>query len=119
MRPRSACPVLGAMFLGVVAGFGFWSCEGGGQQDLPPPLKVATEVVQPTTKVLSRRFSGYANPYDARGVGFLVAGRVNGLYVDKGDRVRPGQLLASLDEADCPAARGRSVPPGRPKPRRR
>ncbi|MBP7125083.1 efflux RND transporter periplasmic adaptor subunit [Myxococcota bacterium] len=77
-----------------------------GCQASPPPAanaprtRVRTAPVAIETRVLERRLTGYTFPFEAHGPGFLVAGRVTSLAVDAGDRVRKGQLLATLAPED-------------------
>jgi len=65
-----------------------------------PPVRVETWTVAPRTAKVERRFSGYAHPWEAHGVGFLVAGRVTRILVNDGDTVTQGQLLATLAPED-------------------
>jgi len=67
--------------------------------DLPPVL-VRVAPVHEATRQEARSFSGYTWPWEAHGVGFLVAGRVTALHVDAGDRVEAGQLLAEIAPED-------------------
>jgi len=65
-----------------------------------PPILVGTVTVAPSTLEEKRRFSGYAHPWEAMGVGFLLDGRVTDIKVREGDAVKKGQLLATLDPGD-------------------
>lgn len=65
-----------------------------------PPILVATRAVTPSTLEEKRRFSGYAYPWEAMGVGFLLDGRVTDIKVLEGDTVEKGQILATLDPGD-------------------
>jgi RND family efflux transporter MFP subunit len=47
-----------------------------------------------------RRFAGYTHPWEAHGIGFMVAGRVTSMKVKEGDIVTKGQLLATLAPED-------------------
>lgn len=73
--------------------------DGSTGLELPPKL-VRTKAVAVETRREERRFSGYVYPWDAHGVGFLIAGRVKALHVDLGDRVTKGQLLGELVRED-------------------
>jgi len=73
--------------------------DGSAGLELPPKL-VRTKTLAVDTRRDERRFSGYVYPWDAHGVGFLVAGRVKALHVDQGDHVKKGQLLAELVPED-------------------
>lgn len=65
-----------------------------------PRIRVALHTVQPRTARVERRYSGYAHPWEAHGVGFLVGGRVTQILVADGDTVAKGQLLATLAPED-------------------
>lgn len=77
------------------------ACQASPPPAAPPPrTRVRTAPVTTETQVLERRLTGYTFPQEAHGPGFLVAGRVTSLLVDAGDRVRKGQLLATLAPED-------------------
>lgn len=65
-----------------------------------PAIRVATWTAASRTAKVERRYSGYAHPWEAHGVGFLVGGRVTQILVSDGDRVEKGQLLATLAPED-------------------
>lgn len=65
-----------------------------------PPTLVETVPVERSTKQKKRRYSGYAHPWDAAGIGFMVPGRVTSLKVDIGDEVKEGDLVATIDPDD-------------------
>lgn len=65
-----------------------------------PPIRVTTWTVAHGTARVERRLSGYAHPWEAHGVGFLVGGRVTQILVSDGDVVSKGQLLATLAPED-------------------
>jgi len=58
-------------------------------------IKTMTVSDQPTGQVL--KFSGLVAAVDSSGLSFEVGGQVADVYVDIGDRVEEGQLLAELD----------------------
>lgn len=55
------------------------------------------------------RFSGKAQPENAFDLGFQVLGKVSGVYVKVGERVKRGQLLAELNPEDANIAYAQSV----------
>ncbi len=63
-------------------------------------VSVETLLIEDDTQEVTRRYSGYAHPWDARGVGFLVAGRVTEIFLEEGERVRAGEPIATLDKED-------------------
>lgn len=48
--------------------------------------------------------SGYVTPRRRATIAAKITGRVNGVFFDEGTRVREGQLLATLDDADAKRA---------------
>ena len=48
--------------------------------------------------------SGYVEPYDSQTLRFRSTGAVTGVFVEEGDHVRKGQLLASIDNTQQLAA---------------
>lgn len=96
-----AAGFLGALLLAALA----TACEREAAQaastdTVAIPVPVQVHVVEPESVDAKRRFAGYAHPWEAHGVGFLVAGRVTSVEVDAGDRVVEGQLLATLEPDD-------------------
>jgi RND family efflux transporter MFP subunit len=88
------------LLLMVLSAFG---CSSKAEEAKNPPdlsFLVRTQKIDRTTESRQHRFSGYVHPWEARGVGFMVAGRIKSLRVDKGDRVKKGQLLATLEDKD-------------------
>lgn len=84
-------------------GFAVASCDRGSDADnakpLPPPLvEVAKAKIE--SRDVHKRFSGYTQPWEAHGVGFLIGGRVSSMLVSAGDRVTQGQLIATLEPED-------------------
>ncbi|MDX1570736.1 MAG: efflux RND transporter periplasmic adaptor subunit [Xanthomonadales bacterium] len=47
---------------------------------------------------IEREFAGLVLPRQSSDIGFELAGKIVALAVDEGDRVEPGQLIASLDK---------------------
>jgi RND family efflux transporter MFP subunit len=62
------------------------------------PVRVMT--VAPAATSIAAELSGEVRPRTESRVGFQVAGRITGRRVEVGQRVRAGQLLATLDAAD-------------------
>ena len=72
------------------------------------PLLVATMTVETLDRYEVRRvFSGSVRSRRASELGFERAGLVAEVYVDEGDRVKEGQLIARLDTAQLRAAKRR------------
>lgn len=62
----------------------------------PPVVNSANLVLKPGYTKL-QQFSGSVRAGNTTGIGFELAGKLQKLLVDTGDRVKPGQLLAQLD----------------------
>lgn len=84
--------------------------RGGGSASADPPKAVAaTTPVVDTVKVLSRRLRittplpGEIAPYQAVGIFPKVTGFVKTMGVDRGSRVRAGQLLVALEAPELVA----------------
>jgi len=72
------------------------------------PLYVETMAIEPLDRYEVRRvFSGTVRSRRASQLGFERGGLVSKVYVDEGDRVGEGQLVAKLDTAQLRAARRR------------
>lgn len=64
----------------------------------PRPVRVATVALQPLPNQLV--FSGTVQARVQADLGFRVPGKVSARLVEVGDRVRAGQVIARLDQAD-------------------
>lgn len=67
-------------------------------EEPPRPVRVATVALQPLPNQLV--FSGTVQARIQADLGFRVPGKVSARLVEVGDRVRAGQILARLDQAD-------------------
>jgi len=65
-----------------------------------PEMKVKTAVVQSVQDEITLSYSGTVEPSQVIPLSFRTAGTVERIYVDVGDAVRNGQLLATLDDSD-------------------
>ncbi len=80
---------------------GLFAC-GGGEQELPPPPVRPVKVfeVEGISGAALRRFPGSISASQRAELSFRVGGVLNKIEVKEGDRVKAGQLLASLDPTD-------------------
>lgn len=62
---------------------------------LSPERRTAEAYESTYTRVID--ISGYVEPYDSQTMRFRSTGAVTGVFVDEGDHVTEGQLLASID----------------------
>lgn len=70
-------------------------CGGGADEKAPPTVSVVKTAAQGYTESLS--CTGYAKADETKNFSFLLSGRISDVYVEKGDEVKEGQLLADLD----------------------
>lgn len=75
------------------------SC-GSGQPAEPQLRSVTLTRPVPTGQSETRIYSGIVREAHEIGLGFKTAGQIERICVAEGDRVRQGQLLAELDDAD-------------------
>ncbi|MEL6195671.1 MAG: efflux RND transporter periplasmic adaptor subunit [Myxococcota bacterium] len=102
VRIRRWCNVALGLSLGITA------CADAEAPPTNEPLPVETITVdQSSTYSIARRFNGVVRSRRASRLGFERAGLVAKVYVDDGDRVRRGQLVAELDRSELLAARRR------------
>ena len=76
----------------------------GDRTEEVPAAAVREAVVTSNTYTQIIDISGYVEPYDIQETKFRSTGAVTGVYVKEGDKVREGQLLASIDSTSQLAA---------------
>ena len=103
-RPWALVPALGLLALSLS---GCDAAESHASAE-PVPLRVETlEVRELDNYDVRRVFSGTIRSRRASQLGFERPGLVTGVFVEEGDVVREGQLIARLDTAQLRAARRR------------
>src|SRR6202011_1252176 len=65
-----------------------------------PEVEVAAARVPATGPTGVLNASGYVTPRRRATIAAKITGRVTGVYFDEGTRLKPGQLLATLDDSD-------------------
>ena len=97
MRKRSVVILLIIIVLVIGGVLAFYFFGGRKAEALPavPQMRTATAEERTYTRVID--ISGYVEPYDEEELKFRSTGAVTGVYVDEGDSVRKGDLLASID----------------------
>lgn len=98
-RPDVPAVLLGAA-LTLVAALASFACAEPEPPPEPEPRLVRSLVVEPRGEARLRTFSGVARADVESRLSFRVAGTVEEVRVEVGDRVRRGQLLARLDPID-------------------
>jgi len=98
---KTMVTVLMMVLLAAVAAGG---CEASGGAAISkaevPPVRVEVYTMGTATHDINRSYSGYLSPWNSHGLGFMVAGRVTKLKVREGDRVKKGQLVATISAED-------------------
>lgn len=74
------------------------------QETAAPPLRVEVQPVAAGSGQQTLTYSGTLEPEKSVQLGFAVAGIVNNVAVQEGQRVRQGQLLAGIDDAEYRSA---------------
>lgn len=72
----------------------------GDNPTVAPPVRVAVTVVGDHDSRLPSTFSGTVASGNTATVSFAVAGTIENLYAEEGQRVRQGQLIGSLKDGD-------------------
>lgn len=85
-----------AVLLVAGAGVAYASLNGGAREQAPSGL---TARVTRTTVVAEVSASGSVESAKTRSLGFGASGTVRKIYVEPGDKVKKGQVLAKLDDA--------------------
>lgn len=73
------------------------SCSQPASEQAAPVLRVVTETIAPQTDFQSRTYVGVVEEEEAVSVSFMGLGTVSRVYVDEGQAVSRGQLLAEMD----------------------
>ena len=90
----------GALPLALVAGAAGCQSKAQVQEAAAPPLRVEIQSVAAGSGQQSLTYSGTLEPEKSVQLGFAVAGIINNVAVQEGQRVRQGQLLARIDDAE-------------------
>lgn len=68
-----------------------------------PVVEVATAHASQAGRTVLLNASGYVTPRRRATIAAKITGRVNEIFAEEGMRVQPGQILATLDDADAQA----------------
>jgi HlyD family secretion protein len=85
----------GALTVAVLLG----GCGKGQQQNGPPALDVEVAQAQRGTIATYLNLDGQVAPLQDSTIAFLQSGPITAVYVNQGDRVRKGELLAKIDDS--------------------
>jgi HlyD family secretion protein len=92
---------LSLLTLLLIAGGGLYLSSR--RQDVQPSLESLTVPVRTQLLQISIEASGSIEPIDSVNISPKTTGRLTALYVEQGDRVKIGQLLAQMDAANLTA----------------
>lgn len=76
------------------------SCSHTQKATVAPPLKVKAMIAQPSSMSMSRSYSGTIEESSGASLSFAAAGTIKQIYVNEGDKVSKGQLIASIDDSN-------------------
>jgi HlyD family secretion protein len=85
----------------IMAGAGLYLASR--RKDAQPSIKSLTVAAQTQSLGISTEASGSIEPIDSVNVSPKTTGRLTALYVEQGDEVKAGQLLAKMDSANLTA----------------
>jgi len=103
VRPALAAPLMLAAVLTGCGGSGSVQTEKASAAAAPPTVDVVRVVQRPIDVVLT--MPGQLDPYEAVAVYPKVTGFVKSIRVDRGSRVRAGELMAELEAPELVAQR--------------
>ncbi len=75
-------------------------CSGHKKPSETYVKRVCVSEVSGATEDVMKHFSGVVKSESSISLGFKTAGEISQIYVKEGDRVKEGQLLATLDDSD-------------------
>jgi multidrug efflux system membrane fusion protein len=78
----------------------FSSCEEKSVETAKKIRPIKYSTIEPSTGVETHTFSGVAKAQNETNLSFKVAGTLSSVQVKLGDRVRKGQLIATIDPVD-------------------
>lgn len=71
-------------------------CDNNEKQAKPRSVRLTTPM--PVASEQAKSFAGVVREAHAIGLGFRTAGQIRKIYVEEGDHIRRGQLIAMLDD---------------------
>lgn len=99
MAHSSICNTLIPSMFSIMALMALNGCKNHDKETVMPPAKVDVEVMGDNMSGGGGRlFSGTTESAEASTVSFSVPGTVTGIYVNEGDKVTKGQLLARIKD---------------------
>lgn len=76
------------------------ACAPKEEISLPAVKPVRVEALQEETRDITIQYTGNVNMKDSRTYAFKSAGKIASVEVEKGDEIKPGDILAKLDTTD-------------------
>lgn len=101
-RRRKARAAIAIIILLVIIATAAFIITGRKEPEMPVTERTATVEANTYTQVID--ISGYVEPYDSQTLRFRSTGAVTAVYVEEGDHVEEGQLLASIDNTSQTAS---------------
>src|SRR5579871_2831537 len=100
---RARLSITTAALLGIAGALGAAGCAKKPAERTPPPPAVSTVVAQNGAVQPNERLAGVIAPYQNVAIQSTLSEPADEVYVQEGDPVRRGELLARLDTADLEA----------------
>lgn len=96
-------------FLGLALSLAIVGCNSHneaaiGNKEMMKPVKVKVKEVKKTVENATYTYSGIIEPHVSTSLSFQSIGRIEKIYVEEGQNVKKGQLLAKLDDISARSA---------------
>lgn len=89
------------LFLVAVAAMSLMACSGNKTEHKTKPIAVETETVKAGSDLQGRTYVGVVEEESSTSISFTGSGTLTRVYVEEGQAVRAGQLIAELDKTQA------------------
>lgn len=86
--------------LGIILSLNFISCNHKADNSSPSLRNVVLTEVETSGDISSKNFAGVVEEGSSVNAAFMTGGKISSRLVKEGDRVKKGQMIASLDDTD-------------------
>jgi RND family efflux transporter MFP subunit len=90
-----------SIFLIVATAMGLMACSGNKTERKAEPIAVKTETVKAGSDLQSRTYVGTVEEESSTSISFTGSGTLSRVYVEEGQAVRAGQLIAEMDKTQA------------------
>ncbi len=91
---------IGRASVAMMMSFLLLSCSKEGKKKEMAPVKVDVLTIKASSEFQSLSYSGFIEPENTAAIGFSVPGVVETILAEEGQRVKQGQLLATIDATE-------------------